>query len=253
MKTIIFKLQKGGTGATTIGLTVAVELAKAGKKILFIDADPQGNATTWLNFDAIKYELADILQDKAKPEETILQTSQKNLYVIPTAGIGGDLGKIKDVATNDAPFIITELCESLQDNFDYCLIDLSPSFNNFERACYIASDEIIPVLLLDDFSIDGLEIFNTHLQETKKKWHISNDKMKSSKVILNKMNRQKSICKTLLKAFENKYNPDNLYVIPQDPNFEKAQIIKKFIQDVDGTKPETLQEIKRIANNFREI
>lgn len=250
MKTYIFKLQKGGTGATSIGLTVAVELAKAGNKTLFIDADPQGNATTWLNFKAIKYELSDVLQGKIKPIEAILNTAQENLFVIPTAGIGGELSKVKDLVTNDAPFIMSDICDELQNNFDYCIFDLSPSYGNFERSCYLASDEIIPVLLLDDFSIDGLEIFSEHLQETKKKWHINNNKMQFSKIALNKMNKQKTISKKLLETFEAKYKQENLFVIPQDPSFEKAQLLKVFIQDIDGTKAETLQEVKRLANSL---
>lgn len=250
MKTYIFKLQKGGTGATSIGLTVAVELAKAGHKTLFIDADPQGNATTWLNFNAIKYELSDILQGNAKPSDAILSTSQENLFVIPTAGIDGELSKVKDVVTNDAPFIMADICDTLQNDYEYCLIDLSPSYGNFERSCYLASDGILPVLLLDDFSIDGLEIFTNHLQETKKKWRVNNDKMQFTKIVLNKMNKQKTVSKKILNNFESKYTQENLFVIPQDPNFEKAQLLKAFIQDVDGTKAETLQEIKRLAGTL---
>ncbi|MCQ2387840.1 MAG: ParA family protein [Clostridia bacterium] len=250
MKTYIFKLQKGGTGATSIGLTVAVELAKAGHKTLFIDADPQGNATTWLNFNAIKYELSDILQGNAKPSDAILSTSQENLFVIPTAGIDGELSKVKDVVTNDEPFIMADICDGLQSDYEYCLIDLSPSYGNFERSCYLASDEILPVLLLDDFSIDGLKIFSNHLQETKKKWRIGNDKMQFHNIVLNKMNKTKSVSKLVLKNFESKYTQENLFVIPQDPNFEKAQLLRAFIQDVDGTKAETLQEIKRLAGTL---
>jgi chromosome partitioning protein len=247
MKTYIFKLQKGGTGATSIGLSVAVELAKAGHKTLFIDADPQGNATTWLNFQTIQYELSDVLQGNTKPADAILSTSQKNLFVIPTAGIDGELSKIKDVVTNDAPFIMADICDGLQNDFEYCLIDLSPSYGNFERACYLSSDEIIPVLLLDDFSIDGLEIFTNHLEETKKRWRISGDKMQFNKIVLNKMNKTKTVSKKILSSFESKYIKNCLFVIPQDPNFEKAQLLKAFIQDVDGTKAETLQELKRLS------
>jgi chromosome partitioning protein len=250
MKTYIFKLQKGGTGATSIGLSVAVELAKAGNKTLFIDADPQGNATTWLNFQTINYELSDVLQGNAKAADAILSTSQKNLFVIPTAGIDGDLSRVKDVITNDAPFIISDIIESIKNDYDYCLIDLSPSYGNFERSCYLASDEIIPVLLLDEFSIDGLEIFSNHLQETKKKWHVAGDKMQFHRIILNKMNKQKSISKMILSTFEKSYKKTNLFVIPQDPNFEKAQLLKAFIQDIDGTKAETLQEVKRLAKTI---
>lgn len=251
MKTYCFKMQKGGTGATTIGLSVAVELAKAGHKTLFIDGDPQGNATTWLNFESIQYELADVLQKRITAKDALQATIQTNLYVIPTAGLDGELSKVKDVITNDEPFFMTDnICETLQPYFEYCIIDISPSYGNFERSCYMASNEVIPVLLLDDFSMDGLQIFTNHLQETRKKWHIGNDKMQSNKIVLNKMNRQKTVAKTILNNFESKYTNENLFVIPLEPNFEKSQLLKAFLQDVEGTKKETLQELARIATSL---
>lgn len=251
MKTYCFKMQKGGVGATTVALTVAVELAKAGHKTVFIDCDPQANATTWLNFSAIEYELADVLSKKITVEKALLQTSEENLYVIPSAGLDGDLGKIKDIVTNDEPYIICDsVCDPLSKHFEYCILDLSPAYGNFERSCYMATDEIIPILKPDDFSMDGFETFTYHLQETRKKWRISPDKMQSDRIILNNMNYSKSVAKSILANFESKYDREKLFVIPQDPNFEKAQIFKVFPQDLDGTKKETLQEITRIAEGL---
>ena len=54
----------------------------------------------------------------------------------------------------------------------------------------------------------------------------------------------------ILSTFEKSYKKTNLFVIPQDPNFEKAQLLKAFIQDIDGTKAETLQEVKRLAKTI---
>ena len=61
------------------------------------------------------------------------------------------------------------------------------------------------------------------------------------------MNKTKTVSKKILSSFESKYKKNCLFVIPQDPNFEKAQLLKAFIQDVDGTKDETLQEVKRLS------
>ena len=70
MKTITFALQKGGTGKTSISVSTAVQLAENGKKVLLIDADPQGNATTWLGIDTISVELADVLMKKCSYKES---------------------------------------------------------------------------------------------------------------------------------------------------------------------------------------
>ena len=63
MKTYTFAIQKGGTGKTSVSVSVAVELAKLGRTIL-IDADPQGNTTDWMNLPKLEYELSDVLSDK---------------------------------------------------------------------------------------------------------------------------------------------------------------------------------------------
>ena len=63
MKTYTFAIQKGGTGKTSVSVSVAVELAKFGRTIL-IDADPQGNTTDWMNLPSLQYELSDVLSDK---------------------------------------------------------------------------------------------------------------------------------------------------------------------------------------------
>ena len=59
MRTYSFAIQKGGTGKTTVSVSVAVELARQGKKVVLIDGDPQGNSSSWL-LDDLEYELADV-------------------------------------------------------------------------------------------------------------------------------------------------------------------------------------------------
>ena len=87
MKIITVALQKGGVGKTSVAVSLAVELAKSGKTIL-IDADPQGNATTWLDIQTMQYEFADLLNGKCLLEQCVNKTSTNNLFIIPTAGIG---------------------------------------------------------------------------------------------------------------------------------------------------------------------
>ncbi len=91
-------LQKGGVGKTSTAVSLAVELSKMGKVVL-IDADPQGNATTWLNIQTMQFEFADLLNGKCVLDQCLVETATKNLYIIPTAGIGGEL---KEYSENKA-------------------------------------------------------------------------------------------------------------------------------------------------------
>ncbi|WP_147612793.1 ParA family protein [Treponema pectinovorum] len=96
MKTITFALQKGGTGKTSLSVSTAVQLAESGKKGLLLDADPQGNATTWLGIDEISVELADVLMKKSPAKDAIINTQVENLSIIPTASL--DYSKTLDTS-----------------------------------------------------------------------------------------------------------------------------------------------------------
>ena len=247
MKTITLALQKGGTGKTSMSVTLAAELAKHGKTLL-IDADPQGNATTWIKGGSITAELADILNDKAETKEVLQTTCIKDLYILPTAGLGGDLRTFQKEKANNKPFAMMNAIEPIQSFFDYCIIDTSPNFDTLNISAFMASDEIIAVLQFNEFSKDGLQIFLDNLTTTRKDWRISNDKAVLNKIILNakdeRIKQQENILQTFKQLEAGGYS---LFVVPVDQAFNKAQAMHTSIQDLAGTKKETLQAIGEIV------
>lgn len=253
MKSITFSIQKGGTGKTSISVSVAYELARIGKKVLLIDADPQGNSTSWLNIETIRYELADLLQASFSNvksviniNDIIINTSYNNLFLIGSAGIGGGLSAVKDIIASQSPYIFLDILDTIKNDFDFCVIDTSPGYSMLEKQIYIASDEIIPVLLLDDFSTDGLQIFTNNIRELEKAYRLNPPKS-LDKIILNKINKTKTLNNTLLETF--KKTDYDLFCIPTDTAFEKSQVLKCLIQDFADTKKETLQTIKDLAES----
>lgn len=250
MKTYAFAVQKGGTGKTTIGVSTAIELAKSGKTIL-IDADPQGNSSAWVGAQtAIRYELADILNENCKIESALQNTITPNLFIIPTIGIDGGLRLFKSRAIYDNPMAIKHLVKELSETFDYCIFDTSPAFDEFEKKIFISCNELLPVLMLDAFSLDGAEIFFNNIQTMKKKNDIDGEPY-ITKIILNGNDNRIRQHAELLRAFNESYNTFNLYIFPVDQAHRKAQQNRLTLYDLTDTKKDTLETIKILAQELK--
>ena len=249
MKTITFALQKGGTGKTSISVSTAVQSAENGKRVLLIDADPQGNATTWLGVDEMSVELADVLMKKTPAKEAIINTQVDNLSIIPTASLDSDLRLYSKTLATQQPFIIKHICREVKEDFDFLIIDTSPSFGALEESCFLASDEAITVLNIDEFSSDGLITFMQNIDSLKDRY--DTDKPKMNKIILNsrdlRLVQQADYLEKIKTATDSK-----LYIVPVDQGFRKAQSVHVPLQHLEGVKKETLSVIKNLSRDLEE-
>lgn len=251
MKTITLALQKGGVGKTSLSVTLATELSTLGKTIL-IDADPQGNATTWIYSNNIKYELADILNEQIDTLHAIQGTPIQDLFIIPTAGLGGDLRQYQKSKASSAPYAIQDVIDALEPHFDYCIIDTCPSFDPLNEAVFLASDEILTVLQFNEFSKDGLQIFIQNLVDAKKRLRIPSTKAIQNKIILNAKDDRIKQQDDILNYMKNLETAGyKLFIIPVDQAFNKAQAMHAPIQALTGTKKETLTAIENIIQEIK--
>lgn len=248
MKTFTFALTKGGTGKTSCSVSVAVALAEMGKKVLLMDADPQGNATTWLGIEEISVELSDVLmseKDKeVKVQDAILKTQIPNLSILPTASLNSSLRLYSKTKANTQPFIIRHLKRELKDEFDYLIIDTSPSLGALEESCLVASDETVTVMDIDEFSTDGLIIFMNNIESLHER--LDTDKPKMNKIILNRRDKRLSQQNEYVDKIMNS-SDCKFYVIPIDQTFKKAQAVHVPVQFLSELKTETDSVIKSIA------
>ncbi len=248
MKTIAFALQKGGTGKTSTAVSVATELAKK-HKVVLIDADPQGNASAWYN-NELTAELSDVLTNKAGIGEALISTGIKNLFMIPTAGVGGGLNAYQKTEANGKPEAMLDVTDELAKAFDFCIIDTSPHFGPLEESCFIASDEIVPVMMIDRFSFDGLEIFMSNLQDLKSRAKRVSKAAEIKRLVLNSKDNRLATQDGKIDALTKTLPADmKLHVIPVDQAFKKAQDMHEPIETVEPKK-ETLTVIKEIAKEL---
>jgi chromosome partitioning protein len=185
LKNIAFHIEKGGTGKTTMAGNVGFELAYYGKTLL-IDGDPQGNLTSWYHPDAIEYDLADVLQQKARLSDAITEI-RDNLFLLPTIAIGGELKTWADHNQGAASDAIGYLLDDAgASGFRTVVFDLGPGISDFERSILARMHEVIGVTSAEYFSADGIEIFEHELKniiETRRAGFVAN------KLVINRFYR----------------------------------------------------------------
>ena len=181
MKTIAFHLQKGGVGKTTLCGNTAAAIRHHGHTLM-IDADPQGNLTSWYLTDPARYELSDVLQNRANLRDAAVEV-REDLDLLPTKGVGGDLKAWAETQLFQKPYAIQNLIEDAERRYEFLLWDLGPGLSNLEMSILAMMDEVVPVVSAEYFGIDGVEMFETKLEELRRDRRAT---FRSDKLVINR-------------------------------------------------------------------
>ena len=157
-KIIAIANQKGGVGKTTTTLNLAAAFAEVGHRVLVLDLDPQGNASTGLGSlaDEREFTTYDVLVGQVVEERFVIQTELKNLYLIPSTI---DLSSADiELASNKnrSKLLRTVLSNSDLSKYDYIFFDCPPSLNVLTVNALIAADSLIIPLQSEFFALEGL-------------------------------------------------------------------------------------------------
>lgn len=161
-KVISVANQKGGVGKTTTTVNLGAILARKGKKVLLIDADPQGNATSGLGVEKeVEFSTYDILVNDTEMQEAIQNTMIKNLKVCPSnMDLAG--AEVELVSMMSREQRLKEKLEEMKNKFDYILIDCPPSLGLITLNSFTASDSVLIPVQCEYFALEGLgQLLNT--------------------------------------------------------------------------------------------
>ena len=212
--------QKGGVGKTTTTVNLATILAKRGKKVLLIDADPQGNATSGLGLDKdLEPSTYDILVNDTELEDAMQKTIIKNLKVCP-ANMDLAGAEVELVSMMSREQRLKEKVDIIKEKFDYILIDCPPSLGLVTLNAFTASDSVLIPVQCEYFALEGLgQLLNT-INLVKK--HL-NKSIKIEGALLTmydiRTNLSNQVVKEVKKYFENKVYKT---VIPRNVRLSEA-------------------------------
>ena len=149
--------QKGGVGKTTTAINLSACLAEAGKRVLMLDCDPQGNATSGLGVNKNTAEITsyDILIGEATAEEAIVHTEYDGLDIIPS-NINLSGAEIELIGVEQKEYILQKQIYPLRDRYDFIIIDCPPSLNMLTVNAMTTADTVLVPIQCEYYALEGL-------------------------------------------------------------------------------------------------
>lgn len=219
-KVISIANQKGGVGKTTTAVNLSTILAKRGKKVLLIDADPQGNATSGLGVEKdVEFSTYDVLTNDTKLTEAFQKTVIDKLKVCPSnINLAG--AEVELVSMMSREQRLKEKIEEIKNEFDFILIDCPPSLGLITLNSFTASDSVLIPIQCEYFALEGLgQLLNT-IELVKK--HLNKD-LKIEGALLTMYDIRTNLSNQVVKEIK-KYFNEQVYktVIPRNVKLSEA-------------------------------
>ena len=215
------QIKRVGVGKTTTSVNLSTILAKKGKKVLMIDADPQGNASSGVGIDRDEIELSvyDILINDAQIEEVVKKTNIKNLDLCPSnINLAG--AEVELVSIESREHRLKEKLDNVKDKYDYIIIDCPPSLGLITLNAFTASNSVLIPVQCEYYALEGLgQLLNT-ISLVKK--HL-NKEIEIEGALLTMYDARTNLSNQVVKEVKNYFN-DKVYknVIPRNVKLSEA-------------------------------
>lgn len=231
-KVISIANQKGGVGKTTTAINISSLMAKKGKKVLLIDTDPQGNATSGLGISKdLEYSVYDVIVSDIGMDKAIIQTKHKNLKICPsTINLAG--AEVELVSMMSREQRLKEKIDQVKDEFDYIIIDCPPSLGLITLNTFTASNSVLIPIQCEFYALEGLGQLMSTINLVKK--HLNKELTIEGALLTmydSRTNLSNQVVNEVMKYFEDKVYKTT---IPRNVKLSEAPSYGMSITEYDG-------------------
>ena len=231
-KVVAIANQKGGVGKTTTSVNLSSILAKRGKKVLIVDTDPQGNATSGLGIEKeLEYSVYDVIVNEIDIDKTIKDTNIKNLKICPSnINLAG--AEVELVSMISREQRLKEKLDLVKDQYDYIIIDCPPSLGLITLNTFTAADSVLIPIQCEFYALEGLgQLMNT-INLVKKRL---NKNLEIEGALLTMYDMRTNLSNQVVKEVS-KYFGNNVYkiVIPRNVKLSEAPSYGMSIIEYDS-------------------
>lgn len=224
--------QKGGVGKTTTTVNLGAALAYEGKRILLIDMDAQGNATSGVGVrkTEVSTDIYDVLVNDIPIEQVIRSTSRENMWVVPaTIQLAG--AEVELTHFKQRERVLKKAIDKLEQDFDYILMDCPPSLGHLTINAFTAADSVLIPVQCEYYALEGLSQLLNTIRLVQK--HFNSD-LRIEGVLLTMLDARTNLGTEVVEEVK-KYFHEKVYdtIIPRNVRLSEAPSYGQTIIDYD--------------------